>query len=659
MTGRLGWRRRIAAALLVAATGTSGTRAQVAASLDQGWSAADQRVWYEASQGSRLIPLDWLVALERPAGGAPFLDRGHVESFRYLAREPGHPHGLPLGFAIGQRNDESLSKTKLRWRRDQSPSAPWVGMNCAACHTGELRHGGKSMRIDGGAPLADFQGFIEALNRSLTLTLAGVEGTAPAEAPRWNRFAARVLGKADDAGNRAMLKAALRSHVDWYARVERQNATALRYGYGRLDAVGRILNKVALLLDPANPPEPADAPVSFPFVWNVPQHDLVQWNGLARNHPQPLKVFGREADLGALGRNSGQAIGVFADLAPGKEGDSSVFVENIVRLERRLTTLRAPKWPSDILPALDPAKVQRGGELFQQHCASCHSGRKADDKRHVDARGRPTAPAREDLTSQVYVRMVPLAEIATDVWMACNTYLFDALSGPYAGTRTRLFKGERVEALARGDQVLSAMVSRVLHAKAEEIVRSITVDSFDGGHYRPPARREGPTIDRWTTWRSKGAAPTAAQIDKARRKAECWAQSRKLEDEVRAGKLQKNLLAYKARPLHGVWATAPFLHNGSVPTLYDLLLPARLRPPGDRTAPPDPHRPERFFIGTRDYDPVKVGYRTERRADSAFEFRVRDDHDREIEGNANYGHEYGTRLGEPQRWDLIEYLKSL
>src|SRR5258706_15518245 len=99
MAIRLAWRRRIAAALLAAVTGPSVAAAEVTRSLDQGWSVNDQRVWYEASQGSRLIPLDWLIALERPAGGAPFLDRGHIESFRYLQREPGHPHGLPLGFA--------------------------------------------------------------------------------------------------------------------------------------------------------------------------------------------------------------------------------------------------------------------------------------------------------------------------------------------------------------------------------------------------------------------------------------------------------------------------------------------------------------------------------------------------------------------------------
>ena len=51
---------------------------------------------------------------------------------------------------------------------------------------------------------------------------------------------------------------------------------------------------------------------------------------------------------------------------------------------------------------------------------------------------------------------------------------------------------------------------------------------------------------------------------------------------------------YRARPLDGIWATAPYLHNGSVPTLYDLLSP-------------QDERPRSFCIGDRQFDPVKVG----------------------------------------------------
>jgi hypothetical protein len=52
---------------------------------------------------------------------------------------------------------------------------------------------------------------------------------------------------------------------------------------------------------------------------------------------------------------------------------------------------------------------------------------------------------------------------------------------------------------------------------------------------------------------------------------------------------------YAARPLYGIWAAAPYLHNGSVPTLHDLLLPPE-------------QRPKTFALGGREYDPVKLGF---------------------------------------------------
>ncbi len=66
--------------------------------------------------------------------------------------------------------------------------------------------------------------------------------------------------------------------------------------------------------------------------------------------------------------------------------------------------------------------------------------------------------------------------------------------------------------------------------------------------------------------------------------------------------------SYVARRLDGIWATAPYLHNGSVPTLHDLLLPAN-------------ERPASFAIGHRNFDPVRVGYLT-RVPDPIFEFET-------------------------------------
>lgn len=97
---------------------------------------------------------------------------------------------------------------------------------------------------------------------------------------------------------------------------------------------------------------------------------------------------------------------------------------------------------------------------------------------------------------------------------------------------------------------------------------------------------------------------------------------------------------YASRPLNGIWASAPYLHNGSVPSLYDLLLP------------PD-KRPKSFQTGSREFDPKEVGYVHDGTIGGSFQF------DTTKSGNANSGHTFGTTLSEEERLDLIEYLKGL
>ena len=99
--------------------------------------------------------------------------------------------------------------------------------------------------------------------------------------------------------------------------------------------------------------------------------------------------------------------------------------------------------------------------------------------------------------------------------------------------------------------------------------------------------------------------------------------------------------AYPVRPLDSVWASAPYLHNNSVPTLWHLLLP------------PD-QRPTRFKVGDREYDPKRVGYVFEL-GSTANEGSI---HDTRLPGNDNSGHDYGTGLSNAERWALIEYLKT-
>ena len=99
---------------------------------------------------------------------------------------------------------------------------------------------------------------------------------------------------------------------------------------------------------------------------------------------------------------------------------------------------------------------------------------------------------------------------------------------------------------------------------------------------------------------------------------------------------------YVARPLTGAWLLAPFLHNGSVPTLDDLLLPPS-------------RRPSVFWRGYDVLDPVHVGFVATGPAAEAEGFRF----DTSLRGNGNGGHLYGTDLDEADRRALVEYLKTL
>jgi hypothetical protein len=114
--------------------------------------------------------------------------------------------------------------------------------------------------------------------------------------------------------------------IDWQLKVERMNATDLRYGYGRLDAFGHIFNKVVLVANPPDAkltPMPSDAPTSYPFLWNVPQQTYVQRNAAAPNREFKSHIpdFGQPVDTAALGRNVGEVISVFADIRPSLDAE--------------------------------------------------------------------------------------------------------------------------------------------------------------------------------------------------------------------------------------------------------------------------------------------------------------------------------------------------
>jgi hypothetical protein len=110
---------------------------------------------------------------------------------------------------------------------------------------------------------------------------------------------------------------------------------------------------------------------------------------------------------------------------------------------------------------------------------------------------------------------------------------------------------------------------------------------------------------------------------------------------------------YQAPSLDGLWATAPYLHNGSVPTVYQVLKSSA--------------RPKIFtrsFLGRReDYDPQKLGWKItlpDKVPDAASPaLQRRMIYDTTRPGRGNGGHTFGDGLSEAERLALIEYLKML
>ena len=153
-----------------------------------------------------------------------------------------------------------------------------------------------------------------------------------------------------------------------------------------------------------------------------------------------------------------------------------------------------------------------------------------------------------------------------------------------------------------------------------------------------------------------GAALTAAllniQVDAKRRLTkEFRAYFNKTWFAQNSSHAEENPNGYVAPPLDGIWASAPYFHNGSVPTIYGVLTQAA--------------RPKYFrrMGGAKEYDAKNIGLKYETvnapaAPDLAPEARRRIVATT-LPGLSNQGHPFGFKLSENEKWQVIEYLKTL
>ncbi len=598
--------------------------------LEQGWDEPSRVIFYQTPQGSPIIPYDYFLALEQSDSASLFMDKAHLSSLGmlYWGKSSLNPDGLPIGLTV----DHDIHGVET-----------YLGMNCAACHVTEIKAGGKTALIDGGVSHFDFWSFMQELDLALKAT-AGDDA-------KFDRFAMRVLKDEADATSKAQLRARLRGVLREREAWQTHNTASAPPGPGRVDALNVILNQAsAYMLGRDDNARLVDAPVSYPFLWDAPYLEYVQYNGVVPNKGS-----------GALARNVGQVLGVFGQVSliestlPGGYA-SSVRVEHLYDLEQSLETLKSPRWSElaekGAVPEINAELANAGQAIYAAECASCHV--------EIDR------AERGDLAS-IKVPTFGLPEIGTDPAAATGFAARAVASGPLEGRKSGFVAGDPMCEYVHGNTVLAHItVGVIMHELSETYgdVISTSVDLVEDGlsakmrdavqwvkslfGYGEPAAAQEKVTDQQLIENMQTQGATEAEIaaalkarsdDKAALYDLMVSQGLEYHGKDAACLETLQTAQYRARPLNGIWATGPFLHNGSVPSLMALLRPAA-------------QRPTSFVVGNSDFDPVNVGF-TEPSDGTGFKM------DTLMPGNANTGHEYGVTLSEADKLALLEYLKSL
>ncbi len=380
----------------------------------------------------------------------------------------------------------------------------------------------------------------------------------------------------------------LRSKVmDWYAPYHEQMSRSLPnppWGPGRLDAVSMIFNRLSGL-------DIGPAP-SFMIPENMVKADAPTrypflWNASRQDITQWPGFALNGDDLFALLRNQGEVIGVFADFhpLPDKKGIdyktlNSTSFAGLNEAEDLIKKIGPPKWPWPV----DQTLVDKGKPLYEKYCgAGCHEI-KQGAFRILNPFGPSWATPIQNVGTDVREYQVLSREVNTGVLAGEEIPFLHKL-----GTRDTAFN--LLEQSVYGSLMSSSSWLSGINEGLSLASKAASLLGIIGEGFKP-----------------------------------------KLE-----------IGSYEARVLEGIWAAAPYLHNGSVPTLAGLLKPAT-------------QRVSEFKIGPA-YDIINVGLAVDQ--PSTDQILITTGCSELDSGSSRCGHEYGANLTPDDKKALLEYLKTL
>ena len=545
-----------------------------------------------------MLDFDVFMSLPSPSGPQSFSSRANLESYGFLYSDYYGVEGLPIGMVKDRRGEgyTPLAKHAKDLTRD------YVGLTCAACHTGDLRYNGERLLIHAGQGNLDYERFISDLEMAVSKALQDPKGTG---------YIAQMAGKGVDESNATSRLAAAKQRVDGL-RARGQVPAGRESGPGRMDAVGRILNEVfAHQYDDANSNAPIQVPVSTPAVWNAARLQCVQTNCLTSN---------------SLTRNVGEVLGVFGDSETYQDASgrwrvrSTAKVKNLYELEEALDWVESPKWSAKLPTPTGDLAV--GAKAFATYCQRCHAqpylekfsaqwGAAGENWRGTNAPPDLSDHfVAEDYLGQTRyvwrVTKVPFESVGTD----------DQFIKVNAGSRytrneraTEILDGKMRDGILltlreKVGNVASSIAGRLAELEGRDVTltgQAIVNREFDKlkaaqtTSTNPLRKADGSVMTLILLAGSTASAVDSYFLD-AFPDREAAAKERDKFAFYRARPQPATLAqmaVYRARPLNGVAFTAPYGHAGVWPTLESVLFPET--------------RPESFWVGHGEFDPSSVG----------------------------------------------------
>lgn len=624
-------------------------KASAQSSYSNGLTQEDRSDFYHMAEGSEVIPLSWIKSLKNKKTDKYFLE--DIERFG-LIPDPNNKYGLPVGLTADETRDIKFT-----------PFGKMVGVNCAACHVSELKYDGQSVRVDGAPSRFDIEKFFDELGQAIKDTLADKK-------ERW-KFLGRVVkfSITDTTASKPVTFSSPTSKLLAYpglAEVDRISSPREEAIRNKLDELAKLeLSKESVDLSDNFIRRTEDEIQSSKFseYLTTKGADVV-----------PLKIAGtpyfssfepKTEKVSIPGFNSipVEANSIVADIS--STGAFDAIKEAIVVV--KLLKSRADFILSRVAgPNFEHVKALGG---------------------RVDAFGNarnivfPKENALPPVSPVSFPHLWGLKDIAWLHWDGNTNSVMERNMGQAIGLGAIVNKANyastllpknifKLEILARkiqppiwpsifptpdsakvskGKELFDANCATCHAAKVDEQpdveidLAEILTDSGRAKSFAIPVAEKS------------GSVPQSKAIGKVLKnvKERAYLDNKVGKEQAKAMEWGKDSVwrttkKYSARSLAGVWATAPYLHNNSVPTISDLLKP-------------EDKRPTYFIIEDNTYDVKNLGLKakTAHTPSGLAEGNDSKVFDTTIEGNKNTGHEYGTQLNDEEKESLIEFLKTI